>query len=144
MSEAPGMLGHGSKFYVSVDTTAEPSTLLAKLTGITPPSDSVDQVDVTNMDSPDRTREFIAGFSDKGETTVTGNFIPGSDTDDFIQAWRSSGEVRPVRIEWPNGVIWDFTAFVLTYEIDAPFDDKMTFTLSMKVASSWAVGVATT
>jgi hypothetical protein len=37
-----------------------------------------DQVDVTSHDSPDRTREFIAGLITPSECTLTCNYVPGS------------------------------------------------------------------
>jgi predicted secreted protein len=39
---------------------------------------TADQVDVTNHDSADRTREFIAGLISPSECTITVNYIPSS------------------------------------------------------------------
>lgn len=123
-------IGFGTLFEVSDDggTTYDP---LAEITEITPPAESVDIVDVTHMGSPEATREFIDGLIDAGECTVTLNFIPGSTSDDTIAAMR---EPQDVRIVFPNGYTWAFTALKSGYEVEAPMDGKMAATLTMKVS----------
>lgn len=133
------IIGKGTVFAVADPVTPTTFVPLAELTSLTPPSSSVDIIDVTNMDSADRTREFIAGMIDPGECSMGMNFIPGSTTDAFIQAWRAAGTVRGCKITWPNGVIWQFEAFVSSYDVDAPFDDKLSATLALKVVSSTTV-----
>lgn len=57
---------------------------------ITPPSDSVAVVDVTNMDSPNATKEFILGLNDPGEAKFSINFISGGAGDAKLQAVRAA------------------------------------------------------
>jgi len=137
MSDA--MIGAGMTFQVENAAGSGVYVALAELTSMTPPSATVDQIDVTNMDSPDLTREYIGGFSDPGECSMGMNFVPGSTTDDFIFAWRLANDVRSCKITWPNAVVWTFSGFITGYEIEAPFDDKMSATLTLKVSSSTSV-----
>ncbi|WP_447411788.1 phage tail tube protein, partial [Clostridium perfringens] len=58
---------------------------VGEVTSITPPSDTDDMVDATHTQSPNRTREFIAGLTDPGECSFEMNFVPGSPSDILIQ-----------------------------------------------------------
>lgn len=40
------------------------------------PENVADDVEVTHLESPNRTKEFIAGFMDTGEGSFSGNYIP--------------------------------------------------------------------
>jgi hypothetical protein len=128
---------------LSVETAAGSGTFveLAEITNITPPSDSVDDIDATHMKSPGRVREFISGLSDPGEMSLDGNYLPGSATDAFIIAWRLSGETRAVRIIYPASlsVNYDqFPGYVKSYTPTMAIGEKMGFTLGLKVAGAVA------
>ena len=114
---------------------------LAEITNVTPPSDSVDDLDATHMKSPGRVREFISGLSDPGDMSLDGNYVPGAATDAFILAWRLSGETRAVRIVYPASlsVNYDqFPAYVKSYTPTMSIGEKMGFTLGLKVAGAVA------
>lgn len=142
MAESEAIIGYGAKFEVETAAGSDVYTELEEVTSITPPSSSVDVVDVTHMQSPDSTREFIQGLTDPGECSLEQNFVPGSDTDVFIQAWRASRERRSARITFPNDVTWTFKAFVTGYQPDIPNEDKLTSSLTCKVTGSTVTGVA--
>lgn len=133
-------IGYGSSFYLW-DPSAGPAAYvaIAEVTSITPPNQSVDQIDASNMDSPNRYREFIPGLTDPGECTIEMNFVPGSASDALIRARRAAGDYQNAKIEFPDGDTWTFSAFVSGYEISTPIDDKMTATLTLKVAGEITV-----
>lgn len=133
MSDA--MIGYGSYFHISRDGG---STWLpvAEVTSITPPSDTVDQVDVTHMQSPNRRREFVPGLSDPGSASLEMNFVPGSASDLLIQEIRGTGEQVKCRITFPSSVTWVFDGQIESYEPAIPNEDKMTATVSFKVSGS--------
>lgn len=131
-------IGHGSTFAVSTDggTTYVP---LAEVINITPPSDTIDVIDATSMDSANATREFILGLNDPGECSLEMNFVPGSTADDKIQDIRDARAVVKCRITFPNAVTWTFDGILTAYEPDIPADDKMTATVTFKVTGSYVV-----
>lgn len=133
MSDAS--IGYGSYFHISQDNGVS-WIEIAEVYDITPPSDTVDQVDVTHMQSPNRRREFIAGLSDPGSASFEMNFIPGSASDLKIQEIRGTGEQVLCRITFPNAVTWIFTGQVESYEPAIPTEDKMTASVSFKVSGS--------
>lgn len=134
MSDA--MIGYGSTF--GIDPAGGTSfTTLGEVTNITPPSDSIDVVDVTHMQSPNRTREFLAGLRDPGTASFEINFVPGSASDDLIQQVRDAGTVVSCRITFPNAATWTFDGLLTGYEPAVPNEDKLSATVSFKVTGSY-------
>lgn len=132
MAETEASIGYGSQFHLSRDSEAT-WLPLGEVYDITPPNDTVDEVDATHMQSPNRTREFIPGLIDPGEASFEQNFIPGSASDALIREIKGLGERVRCRITFPNGVTWKFTGWVSGYEPAVPTDDKMTATVTWRV-----------
>lgn len=135
MAETAASIGYGSFFHISRDNEAT-WIELAEVMEITPPNDTVDEVDATHMQSPNRTREFIPGLIDPGEASFEQNFVPGSASDLLIAEIKTAGERVKCRITFPNGVTWKFSAWVSGYEPAVPTDDKMTSTVTWRVTGS--------
>lgn len=133
MAETQASIGYGTQFHISEDSEAT-WTELAEVFDITPPNDTVDEVDATHMRSPDRTREFIPGLIDPGEASFEMNFIPGSASDVKIRTLKVSGARVRCRITFPNGVVWKFTGWISGYEPAVPTDDRMTSTVTWRVS----------
>lgn len=138
---ADAIIGYNARFAISRDGGVN-YTQLAEVSNITPPSDTLDVIDVTHMASPNRTREFIAGLSDPGECSFEMNFIPGSQSDVLLQEVVKAGAVVKARITFPNSVTWTFDAIATGYEPAIPVDDRMTATVTFKVTGSYVTGVA--
>jgi len=129
-------IGHGAKFRVA---TPEAPTIyldLAEVTNIGPPPMTRDVIDATHMDSPDGWREFIAGLKDGGEASITLNFVPGGATDARLREMQTELEPSPIKIAFPSGSEWGFTAFCTGYTPQMPVDDKMTADCTFKVTGA--------
>jgi Lambda phage tail tube protein, TTP len=131
-------IGYGTTFEVSTDGGSV-YTPLAEVTNITPPSDNLDIIDATNMDSPNATREFVVGLNDPGECSLEMNFIPGSTADQKIIQIRDARVAVYCKITFPNAVVWTFLGILTGYEPAIPTDDKMTATVTFKVTGSYTV-----
>jgi hypothetical protein len=131
-------IGYGASFEVSTDGGSV-YTELAEIINITPPSDSLDIIDATNMDSTNATREFIVGLNDPGECSLEMNFIPGSAADQKIVQIRDARVAVYCKITFPNAVVWTFLGILTGYEPAIPVDDKMTATVTFKVTGSYTV-----
>lgn len=136
MIQSEALLGYGATFDVEGAPGSGVFVQLAEITLLTPPADTVDEVDATHMTSPDATKESISGLADPGSMVVEMNLIPGSPSDLFIRAWRASRRRRACRIVFPNDAEIEFRAFVTGYEPAVPNDDKMTATLTCKVTGA--------
>lgn len=134
---ADGAIGYGAEFEVRDGAQSDSDWVsLGLITNITPPSDTVDQIEITHMASPGRKKQYIAGLSDPGEMSLDLNYMPGAGTDTFIVDWRRSGETRESRIKYPAtaSLVDTFPTFVSSYAPAIPAADKMTVTLGLKVA----------
>jgi len=138
------MLGYGSVFEVQTENSPDAYVAMAEVISITPPSFSLDQIDVTHMQSPNRNREFISGLNDPGECSFDMNFIPGATSDDRIFELMNlptgSSRARNCRVSFPNGTTWSFSGELTGYEPTVPVDDKMTATVTFKVSGAISVG----
>lgn len=139
-------LGYGSRFEILWDDGGSPSpsyVSLGEVINITPPSSTVDQIDVTHMESPGRRREFIDGLIDPGECSFEMNYVPGSEGDQILLAILDiePGEprVQTCRIVYPNGIRHTFQANLQSYVPSIPTDDKMTATVSWRVTGTVSV-----
>jgi len=98
---------------------------------IQPPGYSRDAIDASHTTSPDEFREYIEGMMDSGEVEIEGNFVPNASDAVVTQLLAGKAEYQ---ITFPNAVTWTFDAFFTNYQPDAPIDDKMTFSATMKVS----------
>ncbi|WP_406871623.1 phage tail tube protein [Aminobacter sp. P9b] len=135
MAETAASIGYGSFFHISEDNGAT-WIELAEVFDITPPNDTVDEIDATHMQSPNRTREFIPGLIDPGEASFEMNFVPGSASDLKVAALKVAGARVKCRITFPNSVAWVFSGWISSYEPAVPTDDKMTATVTWRVTGS--------
>ena len=142
MAASQAIIGYGTKFAVETAPGSGSYFELGEVTNVTPPNQSVDQVDVTHMQSTGRYREFIQGLTDPGEMSVEINYVPGGDTELFIAAWRASGATRsskityPATVPAPAGAIDTFPTFVLGFTPTTGVADKYAATLNLKVAGA--------
>lgn len=138
MPASQAMLGYGSIFSIATSSDSPESLIsLGEVFNITPPSATVDQIDVTHMQSPDRRREFISGLIDGGECSFEMNYIPDSDGDnelnEILDLAVGESRRRSCRITYPNGATHTFDGELQSYEPSVPTDDKMTATVTFKV-----------
>lgn len=138
MAETEALIGYGSLIEISQDNGA---TWVngGEVNDITPPTNTVDLVEATHMQSPNGDKEFILGLNDPGECSFTLNFVPGSTADVMYQAVKAARDRVKVRITFPNAVKWTFSGLLTAYQPAIPTADKMTATVTFKVSGSTVV-----
>jgi hypothetical protein len=131
-------IGYGG--YVEVSSDGGSSwTRIAEARNIKPPSDNLDIIDATNMDSPGGIREYVPGLSDPGEFSFSINFVPNSGGDVKIQELRALRTTVKWRITYPGTppATWTFDGFLQGYTPDVPTDGLMTADVSVKVTGPY-------
>ena len=118
-------------------------TAIAELTNIGGPSLSAATIDATSHDSADGYREFLQGLRDGGEISIEGNFIPGNAGQVAIVTDLNDGSLDEYTITFPAvmATTWTFDAIVTAFESSSPFDDKASFTATLKVSGKPVLGV---
>ena len=146
--ESSALLGYGSFFQVEDTSSPGVFNYIAEVTNITPPAFTVDQVDVTHMQSPGRIREFISGLIDPGESSFEMNFVPGSESDILLFDWMNTPITelrrRTCRVIFPpvtggsnpGTFHWEFSGEITGYEPELPTDDKATAAVTIKVTGT--------
>ena len=122
-----GVFANGANFALG-------STTVSELTNISFPNISADSIDVTTHNNTDKFREFIKGLSDGGEITIEGNM----DYTDYNTVYTASvtTSIYSATVTVPTSPSesqWLANVFVTGLEGDAPVDDKINFSATMKV-----------
>lgn len=139
MAASNAVLGYGTIYEIASNAGGTTWTKIGEVLSVTPPDAQTDEVETTHMESPGRTREFIAGLINLDDVSFDINWIPDDATDKLIQGLRASGEKRQHRITWPNGVKWTYLAFLKGFAPSVSVDDRLTATVTAKVAGSLSI-----
>ena len=112
-------------------------TLIGGLTEISGLSLSADTIDVTTLDSDGGYREFIAGFKDAGEVSVSG-FFDNTAAEGQAEMYTAfeSGAVSDFVITFPiaTKTTWTFKGIVTGFETSAGLEDPISFSGTIKVS----------
>ena len=107
---------------------------------VSTPEISVDMKDITSHGSASQFRDFIAGLKDGGEVTLEGNFNYGMNINTVFLTGLDAGTAVTVAVELPSsaeatyGSTWTFTGYVSQFGGASPYDDLMTYKVTIKVS----------
>ena len=110
-------------------TSISPSA--GEITNISGPGISVDEVEITNHNSADDFKEFVAGLIDGGEFSVEGNLTSAIVTGLYADLLARTS--KSYTITFPNGMTWTFTGYPKSFETDSPVDGKLGFSATFRV-----------
>ena len=155
-----GFSALGTKFVMTSNSTVLASTqaesyastewsdhLIGELTNISGPTMSAEEIDVSSHDSEGNFREFVAGFLDAGEISLEGNLTVGGGAEDlndafadranryFAVVFPATGSATGSTEVWMGHYLrWEFEGAVTGIETAAPFDDKATFSGTVRIS----------
>lgn len=117
---------------------------IAEVKSITGPELSLNAIDATHLTSPDTFKEFVGGLRDGGEVSIEGNFYPGDTNgqaglyDDLINA-----TLQSFTITFPTAMAttWTFSGLVTKFKTDAPLDDVVPFSATIKISGKPALNI---
>jgi hypothetical protein len=122
---------------------------IAEITNLSAPELSLDTLDVTSHDSPNKFREYIATVLDGGEVTLEGNFLAGDTNGQVALLSDMLAKTKQAFVmTFPTEVTatWTFSAYVTKFKAgDFPVDGKVPFSASLKITSkpTLAIGAST-
>lgn len=120
------ILGYGTVFGFGESFTA-----LAQPKDIPMPEAEAADVDITNQDSPDAFKEYIAGLLE-GNTIEIELVYKASEHERLTALQRTKDDAK---ITYPDGSEHTFKAYLKKVGGSAPVEDAMTSTVSFKVCS---------
>lgn len=114
-------------------------TTIAEVTAISPPGMSRDEIEYTHHQSPNAWREFGKGLKDGGEVSFDINYIPTNTTHNAATGLLGDFGTNTLdtwSLVFPDtlATTWSFPGFVTSFEPDAPIDDKLSASVTIRVA----------
>lgn len=118
-----------------VKSGEEPEDLrIANLTSIGEIGVESEEIDSTDLDSPDNYKEFIAGSKDAGEVSLAGNIKDESNVEKML-ALAESQSVEKWIVTYPSGAKWEFKAFVKSFKDGEKTTDGLaTFSATLRIS----------
>jgi predicted secreted protein len=118
---------------------SESFTTIAEVKSITGPGLTSDSLDVTTHDTSDGYREFIQGLKDGGTLDFDINFVPTlaeHDASTGLLSMYDDGDRHNFQMVFPDDseTTWTIPGFVQNFSINAPVDDVLSASVSIKVS----------
>lgn len=109
-------------------------TTIANLTSIGEIGVESEEIDATDLDSPNNYKEFIAGSKDAGEVSIAGNIKNESNVEKML-ALAESQSLEDWVVTYPSGAKWEFKAFVKSFKDGEKTTDGLaTFSASLRIS----------
>lgn len=129
------LIGYGLAFEFASVLSPTTFTTLEGVQSVTLGSAKVDQIDVTTVDTPNRTKVFLSGLEDPGDVTLTCNYLPGDTSQVALFAIKSAGIAVPMKVVYPNSLgSASFSGLVLSMDISFPLDKECKLTIKAKAS----------
>lgn len=138
----PGINAFGTQLQRS-DMAATPVfTAIANVTSIKGPEIKRDTIDVTAHNTANSWREFVGSLKDAGEISLDVNYDPA--VHDELVADFEDSDPRDYKLVFPvtPAVAWSVKALLTEFSSEAPFDDKLAASLTLKVSGKPTIGTA--
>ena len=109
-------------------------TRIANLTSIGEIGVESEEIDTTDLDSPDNYKEFIAGSKDAGEVSIAGNIKSESNVEKML-ALAESQSLEDWVVTYPSGAKWEFKGFIKSFKDGEKTPDGLaTFTATIRIS----------
>ena len=109
-------------------------TLIANLTSIGEIGVESEEIDATDLDSPNNYKEFIAGSKDAGEVPIAGNIKDETNVEKML-ALAESQSLEDWVVTYPSGAKWEFKAFVKSFKDGEKTPDGLaTFSATLRIS----------
>ena len=107
---------------------------IANLTSIGEIGVESEEIDTTDLDSPDNYKEFIPGTKDAGEVSLAGNIKEESNVEKML-ALAESQSMEEWTVTYPSGATWKFKGFVKSFKDGEKTPDGLaTFSATIRVS----------
>ncbi|MDX9804005.1 MAG: phage tail tube protein [Dehalococcoidales bacterium] len=109
---------------------------IAEINSISGPNLTRDTIDVTSLNSIGGYREFIPGFRDGGEVTLSCNWVR-DEWDDWLADFQSDTiQSYNITLSDTAGTVINFSAYCVGLGVEVPMDDKVTNEVTLKISGA--------
>lgn len=111
------------------------TTIVGGITSIGGVAISADTLDATDLSSADGYREFMQGWKDGGEVSLSGHLDAANAGQDAIMTALNAGTAVSCIITFPTAMStsWTFDGIVIGAETGAELEDLVSFDATVKV-----------
>jgi hypothetical protein len=102
---------------------------LGNITAINGPEIETDDVNITNLSSPNLFKVWMAGWADAGVAEMEANFDPGT----FATLYAQIRVSNSWQIVFSNGSKWTFTGYLKNIKTENPLEEQVTMPFSIKI-----------
>ena len=107
---------------------------IANLTSIGEIGVESEEIDATDLDSPNNYKEFIAGSKDAGEVSLAGNIKDETNVEKML-ALAESQSMEQWTVTYPSGATWTFSGFVKSFKDGEKTPDGLaTFSATIRIS----------
>ena len=107
---------------------------IANLTSIGEIGVESEEIDATDLDSPNGYKEFIAGSKDAGEVSLSGNIKNEANVEAML-ALAESQSIEGWEVKYPSGATWSFKGFVKSFKDGEKSTDGLaTFSAAIRIS----------
>jgi predicted secreted protein len=107
---------------------------IANLTSIGEIGVETEEIDATDLDSPNNYKEFIAGSKDAGEVSLAGNIKDETNVEKML-ALAESQSMEEWTVAYPSGATWTFSGFVKSFKDGEKTPDGLaTFSATIRIS----------
>lgn len=107
---------------------------IANLTSIGEIGVESEEIDATDLDSPNNYKEFIAGSKDAGEVSLAGNIKDEANVEKML-ALAESQSMEEWEVKYPSGATWTFSGFIKSFKDGEKTPDGLaTFSATIRVS----------
>lgn len=118
-----GLHGHGTTLSIG-------GTAVGQIVSIAGPNQSRDSIDISNMGSTGKWREFIPGMIDPGEATA--EVIYDGTTVASLLAAQLTATANTILVTFPDAGTWQCAGFITALGHEIPFDDSIKQSVGFK------------
>lgn len=109
---------------------------IAHLTSIGEIGIESEEIDVTDLDSTEDFKEYIAGTKDAGEVSLAGNIHEETIVEKMLSL-ANSRSVESWKVTYPSGATWTFSGFIKSFKDGEKTPDGIaSFTATIRVSGA--------
>lgn len=109
-------------------------TEISEVKSFTGPGGSAAVIDVTHLRST--AKEKRMGLADEGQLSMTINYVPTDASHVALRAARAARTKTPFQLEFTDGTIWTFEAFVLQFSTSGGVDNVVEGSVTLEITGS--------
>ncbi len=120
---------------------AEVFTTIAEVTNLSGPTETLELIEATHMESPGARKEYIPSLLDSGEMTFDLNFLPGDANQNALRDDMNARAKTNYQLVWTDlaSTTYAFAGYVTNHGKTSQINDKLSAAVTVKITGDITV-----